>query len=408
MAIVEWSTVYPAALDTNTQQPTVVNNVDDTRSSQILTLRSVIQSLESRIGSDLNEIGSLRKRVLDLESATISLPDTKSPRLTWTNISTVTVVAAPGEPTVVKKRFQDSIQRSFTGSLVFNFANGVAENGLDAGAEASNTWYYLYLVPKASDNTLIVLRASVNTPTTGPTGYTNFKYIGAFRNNNSSDIIKFFHSNNDEFRYSGRIEPANSATMSGLQNVGITVGFGDTISGVAPTMTLTDAAGIFTAAMVGRAITLFLGISNRNNGTFIIQSFISATQITYNNPNGLAESFAGGIWVVRDPSTPTHISLTDVVPQTASAAFVYHWMQRNSDTSGFFLIQNIYADGEIIPYSEAVGDEPRFTVTQMHTQIPLATAAKRLQYVSYRTGGTAIPVDQHVLCSGWVDEFLSA
>ena len=68
MAIKDWSTVYPSALDTNTVQPTVLNDDDVTRASQINTIRDVGQELQSQVGSDALESGSLRKRVTDNES----------------------------------------------------------------------------------------------------------------------------------------------------------------------------------------------------------------------------------------------------------------------------------------------------------------------------------------------------
>lgn len=74
-------------------------------------------------------------------------------------------------------------------------------------------------------------------------------------------------------------------------------GTGDTIGGTAPTMTLTDAAGTFTADMVGRNITITGATTPANNGTFPVVGYTSATVISYTNASGVGEAFAGN-WSV--------------------------------------------------------------------------------------------------------------
>ena len=119
-------------------------------------------------------------------------PETKRAVLTYNAAGAIDVAAAPGEPSTVNLTLQDGKQRYFSGTLAWAFATGVADLGLDTGTEASSTWYYLYAVPKSTDDSQLSVRASVTAPATGPTGYTNFKYLGAFRNDGSSNIIKFY------------------------------------------------------------------------------------------------------------------------------------------------------------------------------------------------------------------------
>ncbi len=121
----------------------------------------------------------------------LNRPDTARPRMSYNAVGKIDVMAVSNMGNEVRQTLSDGKQRTFGGTLTFDFANGVAENGLDTGSEASSTWYYLYLVPKSSNDTQLVLRASVTNPATGPTGYTIWKYIGAFRNDGSSNIIKF-------------------------------------------------------------------------------------------------------------------------------------------------------------------------------------------------------------------------
>jgi len=67
-------------------------------------------------------------------------------------------------------------------------ASGV--NGLDAGSEAANTWYYLWLIKQtASPFTVAGLLSASSTAPTMPAGYTHSRLIGAVRNDGSSNFI---------------------------------------------------------------------------------------------------------------------------------------------------------------------------------------------------------------------------
>ncbi len=94
-----------------------------------------------------------------------------------------------------KIRIKDVLYENTT-TTVFDFANGTGDNGLDTGAEATNTWYFLYAVP---DSPNFILKASLATPVEyggdGPDGAAEFRYLGCFRNgdNNTAtgDILRF-------------------------------------------------------------------------------------------------------------------------------------------------------------------------------------------------------------------------
>lgn len=70
------------------------------------------------------------------------------------------------------------------GDLIFSFANGAGNNGLDVGVEAQDQWYALYAVPLTGSG--YMLKASVNPPHSaggsGPTGFSRYRYLGVFRN----------------------------------------------------------------------------------------------------------------------------------------------------------------------------------------------------------------------------------
>lgn len=67
MAIKDWTHVYPANLDSYTQMPVLVNGADKTRVSQIHAVRDALIQLETKVGSDNLEAGSLRSVVNNLK-----------------------------------------------------------------------------------------------------------------------------------------------------------------------------------------------------------------------------------------------------------------------------------------------------------------------------------------------------
>lgn len=73
MAVVEWTTNYPSSQDTGAggvdQCPDLVNTQDDTRVSQIHTMRNKVQSLALKVGDNSNlPAGCLGQRVTAIEN----------------------------------------------------------------------------------------------------------------------------------------------------------------------------------------------------------------------------------------------------------------------------------------------------------------------------------------------------
>lgn len=69
MAIKDWITNYPTSLDTNTpgNMEDLVDGADLSRVSQIHSIRDALIAIETEIGTTVPAVGSLRKRVADLE-----------------------------------------------------------------------------------------------------------------------------------------------------------------------------------------------------------------------------------------------------------------------------------------------------------------------------------------------------
>jgi len=100
---------------------------------------------------------------------------------------------------------------------------------------------------------------------------------------------------------SGTVDNARVLTdESGLLGLASATGTGDTIGGAAPSMTLTDAGGAFTAADIGKFITVVGATTGANNGTFLISDVTGGTVLEYQNASGVAEAFPG-TYSIRRP-----------------------------------------------------------------------------------------------------------
>lgn len=64
-------------------------------------------------------------------------------------------------------------------------------SGLDTGAEASGTWYYIWIIRKSSDGTVNGLLSTSSTSPTMPSDYDQKALVSAVRNDGSSNFIAF-------------------------------------------------------------------------------------------------------------------------------------------------------------------------------------------------------------------------
>lgn len=93
---------------------------------------------------------------------------------------------------------QDSRAGSDDGQAILHAASDLTlditasgKNGLDTGAEAADTWYYIWMIYNpGTQETAGLLSASATSPTL-PSGFTKKRLVGAVRNNGSSDFILF-------------------------------------------------------------------------------------------------------------------------------------------------------------------------------------------------------------------------
>lgn len=99
---------------------------------------------------------------------------------------------------------QDSRAGSDDGQAILHAASDLTldittsgKNGLDTGAEASDTWYYIWMIYNpGTQETAGLLSASSSSPTL-PSGFTKKRLVGAVRNNGSSNFRQFLQTDTD-------------------------------------------------------------------------------------------------------------------------------------------------------------------------------------------------------------------
>lgn len=125
------------------------------------------------------------------------------------------------EPVLTKKHLQDlSIERlsasqvdinsglvgNDDGTVIMEVGSTITvditasgANGLDTGSEASDTWYYIWLICNLSTNTVAGLFSTSSSSPTMPSGYTKKRLIGVVRNDSSSNFLPFVQMDRQVF-----------------------------------------------------------------------------------------------------------------------------------------------------------------------------------------------------------------
>jgi len=124
------------------------------------------------------------------------------PFLEYSSASVVNVKALSGASTTLRMILNNGFVYSATSPLTVDMATtGLGGREASSDPEAADTWYYIYAVPETSEFLDVI--ASVNDPDTGPADYSAWKYLGAVRNDGSSDIKQFRQEGNEFFYITG-------------------------------------------------------------------------------------------------------------------------------------------------------------------------------------------------------------
>lgn len=110
-------------------------------------------------------------------------------KIVFTSATTVTVTS--DELTLEDASFNKTIIRDVSQTGVITTAGA---GGLDTGAEAANTIYYVWIIQKSSDSTvkaLLSVKSNLSSAPTWPAGYDRWALVGCVGNDNSSNFISF-------------------------------------------------------------------------------------------------------------------------------------------------------------------------------------------------------------------------
>lgn len=135
-----------------------------------------------------------------------------------------------------------------------NITSGVGAGGIDAGTEASNTWYHIYLIGTAAGTIDAIFSTNASAPTL-PSGYTFYGYVGAVYNS-GSDFIDFHQRG-------GRVVTATDTALS-YQTIGTTV---QTVTCLIPNTATSVICVMRIDHSAGNSGDAFMHVSPENNGT---------------------------------------------------------------------------------------------------------------------------------------------
>ncbi len=105
-------------------------------------------------------------------------------KVEYTSVTSVTIQAG------ICRDSTDSVDIELAGTKVVAITTLGAANGLDTGAEAALTLYYVHIISKDDGTTDGLLSLSRTNPTK-PSGYTAFRHIGHVVNSGTSNFIDF-------------------------------------------------------------------------------------------------------------------------------------------------------------------------------------------------------------------------
>lgn len=103
-------------------------------------------------------------------------------------------------------------------NTTINIAAGNVLTGLDTGAEAASTWYYIWVLSTGSTHSCVLSTSSTTPDATflsNNSTYTFKAMVGAIRNNGSSNFTRSYQTGNEVFVGSGQVFTNKGAGVAG-------------------------------------------------------------------------------------------------------------------------------------------------------------------------------------------------
>jgi len=157
--------------------------------------------------------------------------DTKNPQGVWVSATEVDFAARPDQPSVVRLTLQDGIQRSFSGTLSWDAANGVADLGYDHADSQTGTdkFQNFFAVPDAANDALLTIVASDDAVSAGPSGYTNFAHVWTCYEATSAFLRTFQEGNHMSYQLPVEAAAIAALTKTAFHDPGAAYSVADTV-----------------------------------------------------------------------------------------------------------------------------------------------------------------------------------
>lgn len=97
------------------------------------------------------------------------------------------------------------------------WASGTGNGSLDTGAISNSTWYYAYLIGKLDGTTDVITTLSSTSPLM-PSGYVNYRRLGAMKTDGSAQWVKFKQVGN-EFLWDTSVTDQNAINVNGTSQL---------------------------------------------------------------------------------------------------------------------------------------------------------------------------------------------
>lgn len=150
-------------------------------------------------------------------------------------------------------------------NLTVDISTGTGVNTLDTGAEASSTWYYLWVIYNGT--TVAGLLSVSSTAPTMPSGYTYKGLVGAVYNDSGSDFEPI-HQKGNKFTIEPHID-VNAGTATTYTSVSLSV----------PPIA-TSASGYMASTDGSTVAKVFLAIDASGVGENLVSLFVSGASVT--------------------------------------------------------------------------------------------------------------------------------
>lgn len=122
------------------------------------------------------------------------------PLIAYSKVSEISIQAPLGASTDLELVLSDDAFYTATSPLTVDLTVS-GRGGLDTGAEAASTWYYIYAVPSLAAGQFVGVASVTRPGAGGPTGFTTaWRYLGAICNDSGSDLRAFYQAGKD-FQY---------------------------------------------------------------------------------------------------------------------------------------------------------------------------------------------------------------